>query len=135
MIRYLLDTSVCVELLRGRLPHVRARARLVPIDEIAVSTISLAELLYGAAKSSNPARHETILAEFLAPIAILLFDMDAAKAYARVRADLTKVGQPIGPLDMLIAAHALSVGAAVVTANEREFRRVPGLTVENWLAS
>ena len=135
MIRYMLDTSVCVDLLRGRLPYVLDRVRLVPMDEIAVSTISLAELLYGAAKSSDPARHETIIAHFLAPFAMLLFDTDAAKAYARVRADLTRAGRPIGPLDMLIAAHALSVGAAVVTANEREFRRVPGLRVENWLAT
>jgi tRNA(fMet)-specific endonuclease VapC len=134
VIRYLLDTIACVDLLRGRLPQVRARARMAPINEIAISTISLAELLFGAAKSSNPGRHEMILAEFLAPFSILLFDTEAAKAYAQVRTDLTRAGQPIGPLDMLIAAHALSVGAAVVTANEREFRRVPGLVVENWLA-
>jgi tRNA(fMet)-specific endonuclease VapC len=134
VIRYMLDTSVCVDLLRGQLPTVRARAHLAQIDEIAVSTISLAELLYVAAKSSNPGRHDTIIAEFLAPFDVLLFDLDAAKAYAQVRADLTRAGQPIGPLDMLIAAHALSVGATMVTGNEREFRRVPGLSVENWLA-
>lgn len=133
MTRFLLDTNVCVELLRGRAPHLFERLRRFEIDEVAISSITMAELQYGVAKSARPARHAVLLAEFCAPLAILPFDNIAAETYGRVRAELERAGVSIGPLDTLIAAHALSLGLTVVTGNEREFRRVTGLLVENWL--
>ena len=133
MTRFMLDTNVCVELLRGRAPRVYERLRTYEIDEIAVSSITLAELQYGAAKSTRPARHEVLLAEFCAPLAVLPFDTIAAQTYGRVRTALERTGTPIGPLDTLIASHALSLGLTLVTNNEREYLRVMGLHVENWL--
>ncbi|MFH0983627.1 MAG: type II toxin-antitoxin system VapC family toxin [Planctomycetota bacterium] len=94
----------------------------------------LAELQYGVVKSARPARHEVLLAGFCAPLGILPFDSIAAETYGRVRAGLERTGTPIGPLDTLIASHALAVGVTLVTNNEREFRQVAGLLVENWLA-
>ncbi len=129
----MLDTNVCVELIRGRAPGVFDRLRQFDVDEVAISSITLAELQCGVAKSSNPPRHRALLAEFCAPLAIAPFDTLAAEAYGRLRAELESEGAPIGPLDTLIASHALSIGVTLITNNEREFRRVPGLNVENWL--
>jgi tRNA(fMet)-specific endonuclease VapC len=134
MIRLMLDTNVCVELLRGRAPGVLKRLRRLAIDEVAISSITLAELQCGVAKSARPARHELLLAEFCAPLVIPPFDSLAAEVYGRTRAQLERIGKPIGPLDTLIAAHALALDVTLVTNNEREFGRVPGLRVENWLA-
>jgi len=134
MIRYMLDTSICVELIRGRAPAVLDRLQQFEIDEIAISIITLAELEYGAAKSNHPQRHESLLAQFCAPLAIVPFAELAAETYGKVRTTLERAGLPIGPLDTLIASHALSLGATLVSSNEREFRRVTDLQVENWLA-
>jgi tRNA(fMet)-specific endonuclease VapC len=132
--RYLLDTSICVELIRGRAPRVFNRLRKLAVDEAGISSITLAELQYGVGKSSSPARHRELLAKFLAPLAVVPFDDSPAQAYGDLRAALEREGTPIGPLDTLIAAHAVSVNATLLTSNEREFRRVRGLRVENWLA-
>ena len=105
------------------------------IDEISISSITLAELQFGVAKSSRPAHHETLLIEFCAPLAILPFDDRAAGTYGRVRAALERAGTAIGSLDTLIAAHALALDLTLVTNNEREFQRVGGLHVENWMRS
>jgi len=107
----------------------------MPMDETGISAITIAELRTGAAKSLDPDGQQALLDEFLVSFALLPFDALAAYAYGWVRADLEARGKPIGPLDMLIASHALSLGLTLVTNNEREFRRVPGLKVENWLAS
>ncbi len=133
MIRFLLDTSICIELIRGRAPAVLARLRRRKIGTIGISAITLAELRYGVAKSSDPARNTVALAHFCAPLEICPFDHEAASAYGEIRAGLERAGTPIGPLDTLIAAHALTLDVAVVTNHEREFRRVPGLRVENWM--
>jgi len=127
----MLDTDVCVDLLRGRAAGLFARLRRRAPEEVAISTITLAELQYGAMKSSRPARHLALLARFCAPLALAPFDDGAAEAYGRIRADLERAGTPIGPLDTLIAAHALSLGAALLTTNRREFRRVFGLVVRS----
>ena len=134
MTRFMLDTSVCVELLGGRGPGLLERLRQFEIDEIAISSITLAELQYGVAKSARPGHHQVLLAEFCAPLALLPFDAIAAETYGQVRTALEGTGTPIGPLDTLIASHALSLGVTLVTNNEREFLRVAGLPVENWLA-
>ena len=135
MIRFMLDTDVCVQLLRGQVPHLYKRLRRHKIDDVAISTITLAELQYGVAKSARPSHHEALLAQFLAPLAIAPFGPAAAEVYGKVRTALERQGNPSGPLGTLIAAHALSLGSTMVTCNEREFRRVEGLTVENWLAT
>ena len=132
MIRFMLDTNICVELIRGRGEAVLRRMEQFAIDEIAISSITLAELQYGVGKSANPTKHSSLLAEFCAPLAILSFADEAATEYGRVRAALERAGIPIGPLDTLIAAHALAEGCTLVTNNEREFQRVPGLAAENW---
>jgi len=102
------------------------------IADVGISSITLSELEYGVAKSQKPQQNKLALAEFLAPIEILPYDDMAAEQYGEIRALLEKKGTPIGSLDMLIAAHALSLNSILVTNNESEFRRVPGLIVENW---
>ena len=133
MTRFLLDTDVCIELLRGRAPRVFERMRTFAIDDIGISSITLAELHCGVSKSSRPGRHRELLAEFCAPLAILPFGELAAETYGRVRAELERAGTPIGPLDTLIASHALYHQLTLITNNDREFRQVAGLSVENWL--
>jgi tRNA(fMet)-specific endonuclease VapC len=130
----MLDTNICVELLRGRAVRVFERLRKQRMDDVAISSITLAELQFGVAKSARPARNAVLLAEFCAPLAILPFDGRAAEIYGGVRRALEQNGTPIGPLDTLIAAHALALGLTLVTNNQREFRRVTALRVENWLA-
>jgi tRNA(fMet)-specific endonuclease VapC len=135
MIRYLLDTNICIEMIRGRTEAVVLHLRECEPGEVAISTITLAELRHGAAKSSDPARNTIALAEICATLQILPFDDFAAAAYGRIRTELERQGTPIGPYDMLIAAHAAALGCVLVTNNEREFRRIPSLTVENWTKS
>ncbi|MCD4823237.1 MAG: type II toxin-antitoxin system VapC family toxin [Phycisphaerae bacterium] len=130
--RYLLDTNICIELIRGRSKTVLQHIRQCQLGEVGISTITLAELEYGVAKSSDPARNQIALAEFCAPLEIISFDDHAAAAYGRLRAGLERLGTPIGPLDTLIAAHALAISCVLVTNNEREFQRVNGLPIENW---
>ena len=130
----MLDTNICIELLRGGAVGVASRMQKHEIDEIAISSISLAELHYRVAKSARPAHHETLVVEFCAPLAILAFDDRAAVTYGRVRATLERAGTPISPLDTLIAAHALALNVTLVTNNEREFGRVEGLPIEDWVS-
>jgi len=133
--RYMLDTNICIELIRRRSEALLRKLRQFDVDEIAISSIVLAELRYGAAKSARPGRHTLLLADFCAPLDILPFGPDAAEQYGHVRAALERAGTPIGPLDTLIAAHAITAGCTIVTSNEGEFQRVPGLTVENWAST
>lgn len=132
--RYLLDTNIVVALIRSRPEPLLARLRRRKLGSVGISTITLAELQFGVAKSSAPARNTIALAHVVAPLEVLPFDDHAAAAYGPLRADLERTGQPIGPLDTLIAAHAVSLRVTLITQNEREFRRVPTLRVENWLA-
>ena len=133
MIRYMLDTNICIELIRRRGVKLLKRLKKCKVGEVGISVITLAELEHGVEKSAKPEQNRIALNEFCAPLEIRPFDDLAATAYARIRADLERTGQVIGPMDMLIAAHALAEAATVVTNNEREFRRVEGLAVENWL--
>jgi tRNA(fMet)-specific endonuclease VapC len=133
VIRHLLDTNACIELIRKRSLKVLSRLRACPAGSVGISSITLAELYYGVARSSFPDKNLIALTQFCAPLDLLTFDDRAAAVYGRVRADLERIGFPAGPLDTLIAAHALSEGAVLVTDNEREFRHVKGLTVENWI--
>ena len=130
--KWLLDTNVCIAVIRRRPESALRRLRGKQVGQVGLSTITLAELEFGAAKSQQPARARAALREFLLPLEVVPFDEAAADAYGTVRAAMEKKGRPIGPLDTLIAAHALALGTVLVTNNTREFRRVPGLSVEDW---
>ena len=132
MITYLLDTNTCIYIIKKRPEQVIKRLRNTRISEVGVSSITLSELEYGAAKSSRPEQNKLAIVEFLAPLEILSFDDMAAQEYGKVRAYLERQGTPIGSMDMLIAAHALSLNCVLVTNNEREFRLIPTLKIENW---
>lgn len=130
--RFMLDTNACVELIRQRSDRMLRKIQRLRPDDVSVSSVTLSELEYGAAKSADPERNRLALAAFMTPLNILAYDDAVAPVYGRVRAALERAGTPIGPLDTMIAAHALSLGLTIVTANEDEFRRVPGLKVQNW---
>lgn len=130
---YLLDTDVCIYLLRGQAPRVVERLRQLPLDGIGTTAITVAELRFGALRSAKPRDNSLRVAQFVAPLTRVPFDDLAAIQFARLKRDLSAVGQLIGPMDMLIAATTLAAGATLVTNNVREFQRVRSLRVENWL--
>jgi tRNA(fMet)-specific endonuclease VapC len=131
--RYLLDTNICIAILRQRPSGIVAKIRAKKPEEIALSSITLAELEYGVVRSQYPERNRIALFEFLTSFAILDFDAGAAAHYGTIRASLESRGTPIGPMDLLIASQAMSNNLTLVTGNVREFKRVNGLSVENWL--
>lgn len=133
MLRYMLDTNVCIRVLRDRPPSARERFNL-EADALCISTIVLTELLHGAARSARPEHNRIEVNRFAARLDVLPFDDAAADHAADVRAALEKKGQPIGGYDVLIAGHARSRGLIVITGNLAEFRRVEGLRCEDWLA-
>ncbi|MGH7821431.1 MAG: type II toxin-antitoxin system VapC family toxin [Candidatus Binatia bacterium] len=130
---HLFDTNAIVHLMKLREP-LASRARATDPSTLAVSTITLAELWYGAARSQRPQRTRAEQDAALAPFRVLHFDADAADRYASVRAHLAAAGQLIGDRDLMIAAIALANRLTVITSNTGEFARVPGLKVENWMA-
>src|SRR5580698_9320796 len=129
---HLLDTNICVSVIRRRSPDILIRLQKMVPGSVGVSIITVAELQFGAVKSLQPQRNRAALEQFLLPLEILEYGSAAAFCYGDVRARLEKSGTPIGPLDTLIAAHAKSLNATLVTNNLAEFRRVPGLKVEDW---
>ena len=128
----LLDTNICIHVINAKPPAVLERFRQHRMGEIGLSSVVAAELAYGVAKSCS-ARNRQALEMFLAPLIILPFDEAALWAYGELRAELERKGSPIGALDTMIAAHALSQQSTLVTNNTREFARVPGLPLENWV--
>jgi len=130
--KYLLDTNACIRYLTGRSQALRQRLDAAGEDEIALCSVVLAELCYGAAKSVSPGRVLEIQQRFVSRFRSLPFDDAAASIYGPIRADLERGGVPIGANDLLIAAIAVANGFALVTHNLGEFRRVPGLSVEDW---
>jgi len=131
--KYLLDTNICIEIIRRRSVGAIERCEAHAEEGIGISAITYAELAFGCEKSSNPTRNRRALEKFLSPLQVLDFPAAAGEDYARLRAHLEKQGQIIGPNDLLIAAHCLFLKTTLVTNNEREFRRVQGLRVVNWL--
>ena len=131
----LLDTNICIYLIRQRSTSALERFEEFEVGEIGVSVITVSELRYGVEKSTRVEQNRKALDQFLLPLEVLDFDLSATAAYGKTRAALEKQGTPIGPLDTLIAAHALSLGATLVTNNTREFKRVPDLHLENWTTS
>ena len=130
--KYLLDTNTCVYALK-RAPRVLERMRALTPDDVAVSSVTLAELWFGARKSGRPEKTRASVDAFLLPLAILDFDAKAAEEYAEFRLHLESAGTPIGERDLLIASTAAAHGLTVVTHNTREFARIPDLGVEDWL--
>lgn len=132
MTDFLLDTNICIYIIKRKPQTVFDKFRKSLPGSIAMSVITLAELQYGIKKSSNPEQNRKALEQFLIPLEVLEFSSKAAIEYGRIRASLEKVGTPIGPLDLLIAAHARSIGTTLVTNNIKEFNRVENLRIENW---
>lgn len=132
--KYLLDTDICIEMIRRKPQRLVTQLAIALPYGVAISSIGLAELELGVQQSKESENARGALERFLRPFVVLPFDQQAAQAYGRVHTERLNLGQPIGPFDTLIAAHALSRGLILVANNERESRRVPGLTVENWLA-
>jgi tRNA(fMet)-specific endonuclease VapC len=130
---YLLDTNICIYIIKERPLGVINKFKSLPLGSIGISAITLAELQYGIMKSSKTKKNKDALNKFITPLEILDFDYNATIEYGKVRQELEKKGMPIGPLDTLIAAHARSNKLTLVTNNEREFKRVSNLKIENWV--
>jgi tRNA(fMet)-specific endonuclease VapC len=129
---YLIDTNICIHLIREKDPELTQRFGEHRLYEIGVSAVTVAELQYGVAKSRQMEKNRRALLRFLTPFEILPFDDKDAELFGILRARLEADGRPIGPYDLELAAQALARGLILVTNNEGEFRRVPGLPVENW---
>lgn len=130
--KYMLDTDTCIYVINKRPQSVFDRFKQERVGNIGLSSITLSELRYGAEKSPNPAKNLMALEDFITPLEILDYGEEEAEEYGRIRSHLEKRGEPIGSMDMLIAAHAKSLGVTLVTNNGREFKRVPELPIETW---
>ncbi len=130
--KYMLDTNICIYVIKHKPPEVIKNFLRHATDELCISSITYGELMHGVEKSQAAERNHAAITLFLASIAILPFDHYAAQEYGKIRADLERRGTPIGPMDMLIAGHAKACGLILVTNNTREFFRVENLEVEDW---
>ncbi len=131
--KVMLDTNICIAIIKQKPPQALKRFTAYKVGDIGISTVTLAELEFGVAKSQHLEKNQGALDEFVLPLEIANFDRDAARVYGRVRATLEKKGTPIGALDMMIGAHAMILGVTLATNNTREFSRIKGLTVVDWL--
>ena len=130
--RYMLDTNICIYSIKHKPEKVFFQLQKHDPVDICISSVTYAELVHGVEKSQAVEKNRLALALLLANIEILDFDAAAAESYGKIRADLEKKGMPIGPLDMMIAGHAISLNYTVVTNNIKEFSRVKDLKLENW---
>ncbi len=130
--KYLIDTNICIYIMNKRPVAVIKKFKQFELGEIGISTITVSELQYGIVKSKYRQKNEVRLEEFLTPLEILTYDQTAARVYGDIRFQLEKLGQPIGPFDLLIAAQAISQDLVLITNNVKEFKRIKKLKVENW---
>ena len=130
--RYMLDTNICIYVIKHKPETVFQKLQNTNPEDVCISSVTYAELVHGVEKSAAVEKNRLALSMLLANMEILDFDVDAADCYGKIRAVLEKKGTPIGPLDMMIAAHAQSLGYTVVTNNVKEFSRVSALKMENW---
>lgn len=130
--KYMLDTNICIFTIKKKSPAIIRNFLRHDPDELCISSVTYSELMYGVEKSMAAERNKAALSLFLSPIRILDFDARAAEEYGRIRASLERKGMPIGPMDMLIAAHAKAEDLILVTNNTREFKRVEALEIEDW---
>ena len=128
--KLLLDTNICIYIIKQKPPEVLQKFNAYQVGDIGISSITVAELEFGVQKSQFPAKNQQALAQFLLPLKIVNFDNAAATIYGDIRATLEKKGTPIGSLDTLIAAHALSLQVTLITNNGKEFSRVPNLKLD-----
>ena len=135
MPRYMLDTDTCSYIMKRSSDRLLKRLQKIPVGEVCISVITKSELLYGVELSPQRQQDEAALNAFLPYVEVLEFPDEASSHYARIRADLKRLGTLIGANDLFIAAHARSLGLTLVTNNTREFRRVRGLSIENWTVS
>ncbi len=134
MLKYMLDTNICIFTVKNRPQQVR-EAFNRHHGQLCISSISLMELIYGAERSAMPERNLSVIEGFSARLEVLNYDQAAATHTGQLRAELARSGTPIGPYDQLIAGHARSQGLILVTNDRREFDRVPGLRVEDWMTA
>ena len=132
MLKYMLDTNIVIYTIKNK-PQVVRDAFIKHYGQMCISSVSYMELVYGAERSSTPERNLKILEGFVASMDVLAYDDPAANHTGKLRAELAKKGTPIGPFDQMIAGHARSMGLIIVTNNTKEFERVNGLRVENWV--
>jgi len=130
---FLIDTNICIYIMNNHPPEVVQKFRDIGVGNICISSITVSELHYGACKSTQIKKNLKRLEEFLSPFEIISYDENASKHYGQIRSYLEKQGNVIGPLDILIAAHALSENLTLITNNGKEFKRVKSLNVENWV--
>lgn len=130
--KLLLDTNICIYIIKQQPASVLKRFMEYQVGDIGISSITLSELRYGVAKSAHYEKNARALDEFIIPLEVVSFDEQAAYVYGNIRASLEKAGTPIGSMDMLIAAHALSLELPLVTNNSREFARIRDLTILDW---
>ncbi len=133
MLQYMLDTNICIYIMKNHPPEKRLDRFNALAEQLCISSITLGELHYGLGKSARRQQNLDDLVRFAARLEILPFAAEAAAHYGQLRCELERAGRPAGPYDMLIGAHARSEGLIVVTNNLREFARMPGLRVENWV--
>ena len=131
--KYMLDTNICIYIIKKRPVHVLSHLKKQNIEDVCISSVTLAELEYGVQKSQRIEQNSIALAEFVVPLDIVSFDENAALHLGKIRAFLEKKGTPIGEYDTMIAAHALALQVTLVTNNTKEFKRVPKLSIENWI--
>jgi len=131
--RYMLDTNICIYVIKHKPVTVFQKLQNINPEDVCISSVTYAELVHGVEKIAAVEKNRLALSMLLANMEILDFDVDAADCYGKIRAVLEKKGTPIGPLDMMIAAHAQSLGYTVVTNNVKEFSRVSALRIENWV--
>lgn len=131
--RFMLDTNLCIYIIRKKPPQVLERFKTFRFSEIGISTITLSELEFGISKSSRPDQNREALIEFLTPLEIVSFNEKAARYYGEIRAFIEKKGKPVGAMDLLIASHAISLSVPLVTNDTRGFKGIPGLQIENWV--
>ena len=134
MLRYLLDTNICIYVLKNHPPALRERFNQYA-EQLCISSVTLAELYYGGEKSARPTQNLTNIEGFVARLECLPFAEKAAAHYGEIRAQLERAGTPIGPYDLMIAGHARSEGLVLVSNDVRDFERVAGLRLENWAGS
>ena len=132
--KFLLDTNICIYLIKQKPPDILPKFNTHQVGDIGVSSITVAELEFGVQKSQFPQKNQQALEQFLIPLNIVNFDRAAAIIYGDIRAKLEKQGTPIGSLDTLIAAHALSLNVTLITNNVKEFKRLPNLKLDNWVS-
>ncbi len=132
MVKYMLDTNICIFTIKNKPVHVREKFNLHK-HQMCISSVTLMELIYGAEKSAAPERNLAVIEGFSARLEVLNYDTAAAVHTGQIRAEQARQGRPIGPYDQMIAGHARSCGLIVVTNNTSEFERVSGLRIEDWV--